>query len=64
MEAVSAHWGDLPRREQRILTMRFYGNMTQADIAERLGCSQMHVSRLQARALGYLRRRLLEDEPG
>ena len=33
-------------REQRILTMRFYGNMTQAEIGERLGISQMHVSRL------------------
>jgi DNA-directed RNA polymerase specialized sigma subunit len=30
MESVLAHWNDLPEREQRILTMRFYGNMTQA----------------------------------
>jgi RNA polymerase sigma-B factor len=64
MEAVSAHWAELPRREQRILTLRFYGNMTQADIAAELGCSQMHVSRLQARALRHLRRRLLADEAG
>jgi RNA polymerase sigma-70 factor (sigma-B/F/G subfamily) len=64
MEAVAAHWAELPWREQRILTMRFYGNMTQADIAAELGCSQMHVSRLQARALRYLRRRLLADEAG
>ena len=59
MEAVSAHWQELPEREQRILTMRFYGNLTQAEIGERLGVSQMHVSRLLARALGYLRERLL-----
>jgi len=59
MEAVSAHWKELPDREQHILTMRFYGNMTQAEIGERLGISQMHVSRLLARALGYLRDRLL-----
>jgi RNA polymerase sigma-B factor len=59
MAAVSAHWQDLPRREQRILTMRFYGNLTQAEIGERLGISQMHVSRLLARALGYLREQLL-----
>jgi RNA polymerase sigma-B factor len=64
MEAVSAHWAELPRREQRILMMRFYGNQTQAEIAEQLGCSQMHVSRLQTRALGHLRRRLLADDPG
>jgi RNA polymerase sigma-B factor len=59
MEAVNAHWNELPVREQRILLMRFYGNLTQAEIGERLGISQMHVSRLLARALGYLRDRLL-----
>jgi RNA polymerase sigma-B factor len=42
--------------------MRFYGNMTQAEIGERLGISQMHVSRLLARALRYLRDRLLEND--
>jgi RNA polymerase sigma-B factor len=64
MESVLAHWNDLPEREQRILTMRFYGNMTQAQIGEHLGISQMHVSRLLARALRYLRGCLLggEDE--
>jgi RNA polymerase sigma-B factor len=58
MEAVTAHWGELPAREQRILLLRFYGNLTQAEIGERLGISQMHVSRLLARALGYLRERI------
>jgi RNA polymerase sigma-B factor len=60
MEAVSAHWDELPGREQRILVMRFYGNLTQTEIGERLGISQMHVSRLLARALGYLKSRLLD----
>ena len=60
MEAVSAHWEELPEREQRILVMRFYGNLTQTEIGERLGISQMHVSRLLARALAHLRRKLLE----
>jgi RNA polymerase sigma-B factor len=55
MEAVTAHWPELPAREQRILLLRFYGNLTQAEIGDRLGISQMHVSRLLARALGYLR---------
>ena len=64
MEAVSAHWAELPQRQQRILMLRFYGNLTQVQIAEKIGCSQMHVSRLQTRALGYLRRCLLTDEPG
>ena len=58
MHAVSAHWGELPPREQQILIMRFYGDMTQAQIGQQLGISQMHVSRLNARALGHLRARL------
>jgi RNA polymerase sigma-B factor len=60
MEAVATHWDELPEREQRILVMRFYGNLTQAEIGMRLGISQMHVSRLLARALSHLRSRLLE----
>jgi RNA polymerase sigma-B factor len=64
IESVWAHWGDLPVREQRLLTMRFYGNMTQAEIGERLGISQMHVSRLLAGALGYLRERVLGTDSG
>jgi len=58
MEAVAAHWGELPRREQRILLLRFYGDMTQAEIGQQLGISQMHVSRLLAHALTHLRQRL------
>jgi RNA polymerase sigma-B factor len=63
MEAVWAHWSELPEREQKLLLMRFYGNMTQAEIGQRLGISQMHVSRLLAEALSYLRQRLTEREP-
>ncbi len=62
MDAISAHWSELPAREQRILTMRFYGNLTQAEIGEQLGISQMHVSRLLTRALGYLREQLLTED--
>jgi RNA polymerase sigma-70 factor (sigma-B/F/G subfamily) len=50
----------LPEREQRILAMRFYGDMTQSQIAERTGISQMHVSRLLKGALGRLRENLLQ----
>jgi RNA polymerase sigma-B factor len=63
MEAVVVHWGELPRREQRILMMRFYGDMTQAEIGRSLGISQMHVSRLLAHALGHLRNRLTSPAP-
>ena len=62
MRAVAAHWGELPRREQEILLMRFRGGMTQAQIGQRLCISQMQVSRLIARALGYLRSHLLDLE--
>ena len=61
MFAVWAHMPELPERQQRILAMRFYGNMTQAEIGQRLGISQMHVSRLLAAALGYLRECLLGE---
>jgi len=35
--------------------------MTQAQVADKLSCSQMHVSRLQSRALAFLRKRLTAD---
>jgi RNA polymerase sigma-B factor len=38
--------------------MRFFGNMTQTQIAEKVGVSQMHVSRLLAKALAELREQL------
>jgi RNA polymerase sigma-B factor len=62
IDAVRAHMDELPRREQRILMMRFYGNLTQSEIGDRLGISQMHVSRLLSRALAYLHDQLAEDE--
>jgi RNA polymerase sigma-B factor len=45
----------LPPRERLILRMRFEADMTQSEMAERLGMSQMHVSRLLRKALGRLR---------
>src|SRR5262249_62428248 len=63
MAALGAHWSELPRRQQQILLLRFYGNMTQAEIGQRVGLSQMHVSRLIAQALSYLRARMLGDQP-
>jgi RNA polymerase sigma-B factor len=59
MLAVATHWGELSRREQRVLLLRFYADLTQAEIGKRLGISQMQVSRLLAHALGFLRQRLL-----
>ncbi|SNR62156.1 RNA polymerase sigma factor, sigma-70 family, partial [Actinoplanes regularis] len=48
----------LNEREQRILTLRFYGNLTQSQIADQIGISQMHVSRLLTKALAKLRNQL------
>ena len=59
MQTVAKYWPGLPPREQQILLMRFYGSMTQDQIGQQLGISQMHVSRLISHALGYLRPRLL-----
>ncbi|MFV6027696.1 RNA polymerase sigma factor SigF [Streptomyces sp. NPDC056264] len=53
---------DLPPREKRILLLRFFGNMTQSQIAQEVGISQMHVSRLLARTLASLREKLLVEE--
>jgi RNA polymerase sigma-B factor len=51
----------LDGRDQRIIALRFYGNRTQTQIADELGISQMHVSRLLARAIGRLRTRMSLD---
>ncbi len=58
MHAIATHWGELPVREQQIVVLYYYRGMTQAQIGQQLGLSQMHVSRLLARALSYLRPRV------
>ncbi len=45
----------LPERERRILFLRFFRGMSQSEIAERIGVSQMHVSRLLAKTLEEIR---------
>ena len=51
----------LSERERQIIMMRFFQNMTQAQIAKEVGVSQMHVSRLLTKALLQLRSGLTED---
>jgi RNA polymerase sigma-B factor len=58
--ALSPAMACLTERERRIIAMRFYGNLTQAAIAEQIGVSQMHISRILAGALGKLRRQFAE----
>jgi RNA polymerase sigma-B factor len=59
MQAIATHWGELPVREQQIMVAYYYRGLTQTQIGQQLGVSQMQVSRLLARALSYLRPRLL-----
>ncbi|MCC3774512.1 RNA polymerase sigma factor SigF [Streptomyces sp. UNOB3_S3] len=53
---------ELPYRDRHILSLRFVSNLTQSEIGEELGISQMHVSRLLSRTLVRLRRGLLTEE--
>lgn len=60
-EAVKDRLAALPERERAILYMRFFSDMTQSRIAEELGISQMHVSRLISRCCGRVREQVMRD---
>lgn len=62
-ESLRKAFTRLPPREREILVLRFFGELTQSEIAEQLGISQMHVSRLLARTLGTLREHVVDDLP-
>ncbi|MEU1462268.1 RNA polymerase sigma factor SigF [Streptomyces sp. NPDC005727] len=59
--AVKPCLAALPERERTILYLRFFGGMTQSRIAEQLGISQMHVSRLLSGCFDRLREELLAE---
>jgi RNA polymerase sigma-B factor len=50
----------LPALEQEVILLRFFQDLDQYEIAAQVGCSQMHISRLQRRALARLRAQLVE----
>ncbi|WP_327152260.1 RNA polymerase sigma factor SigF [Nocardia sp. NBC_01329] len=52
---------ELPQRERQILVWRYFANMTQVEIAERLDISQMQVSRILAKTLRTLREQALAE---
>ncbi len=60
-EALKPLLARLPARERRIIMLRFFGNMTQSQIGEEIGISQMHVSRLLTRTLATLREGLIAE---
>ncbi len=60
-ESIKPLLEGLGEREKRILLLRFFKNMTQSQIAEEIGVSQMHVSRLLTRTLAQLRTSLEQD---
>ncbi|WP_308196227.1 RNA polymerase sigma factor SigF [Nocardioides bruguierae] len=60
-ESLKPLLDQLEPREKKILLLRFFRNMTQSQIAEEIGVSQMHVSRLLNRTLTHLRASLAED---
>jgi RNA polymerase sigma-B factor len=62
-ETVKPLLDALDARAKKILMLRFFKNMTQSQIAEELGISQMHVSRLLSRTLAELRQKLEEAQP-
>jgi RNA polymerase sigma-B factor len=55
IETVRPLIAALPDRQRTVLILRFFENLTQTQIAKRVGCSQMHISRLLAEALRTLR---------
>ncbi|MGO1049680.1 SigB/SigF/SigG family RNA polymerase sigma factor [Crossiella sp. CA198] len=63
-ESLQPLLAQLPERERTIVVLRFFGNMTQTQIADRVGISQMHVSRLLGRTLATLREKLMDEESG
>jgi RNA polymerase sigma-B factor len=57
-QALRPLLAELDERERTIVLLRFFGNMTQTQIAEHVGISQMHVSRLLAQTLDRLRNKM------
>lgn len=54
---------ELPRREREVLFLRFARDMTQSEIAARIGCSQMQVSRILRRTIAQLSAQVERGEP-
>jgi len=63
LEALREHWGELSGLDQKLLLMRFFGNMTQDEIGGQLGVSPHQAAQMLRRAQDALNRQLTEPEP-
>jgi len=64
LEALRAHWDELSGLDQKLLLMRFFGNMTQDEIGGQLGVPPRQVAQLLRRALNALNEPEPEPAPG
>jgi RNA polymerase sigma-B factor len=63
IDALHRAWPLLRKRLRDILTLRFVDELSQSQIADKMGISQMHVSRLITRSLTLLRRYMTAEAP-
>lgn len=57
---VKKELGSLPKRERQVIVLRYYKDMTQQEIAKRMGISQVQVSRIEKKALTEIRQKIAE----
>ena len=62
-EVIARLLDTLRPRERQILYLRFFDELSQAQIAEQIGTSQVHVGRLISSSLAELRQHLLDETP-
>src|SRR5687767_13010340 len=62
--AIQPTLAEISERDRRVLHLRFVEDMTQSEIADKVGVSQMHVSRILRATLDKLREAVHTDEPG
>ena len=49
---------ELPERERKIIMLRYFRDMTQSEVAEVIGVSQVQISRIESRVVAEMKRRL------
>jgi RNA polymerase sigma-B factor len=61
-EAIGPVLEEISERDRKVLHLRFVEDMTQSEIAEQVGVSQMHVSRILRATIEKLRQRIPEEK--